>query len=80
MFGNIKNPELSGDFEIKIRVGKQKLSAWLNVPFLVQIAHLHRKWDKNEEDKDCIGNHFEEYLKMKSHKFGGRSKELRLII
>ena len=43
MFGNIKNPELSGDFEIKIRVGKQKLSAWLNVPFLVQIAHLHRK-------------------------------------
>mmetsp|Transcript_6014 Transcript_6014/g.5181 ORF Transcript_6014/g.5181 Transcript_6014/m.5181 type:complete len:136 (+) Transcript_6014:299-706(+) len=60
MFGNIKNPELSGDFEIKIRVGKQKLSAWLNVPFLVQIAHLSKSCEKSEDGTDCMGNYFDE--------------------
>jgi hypothetical protein len=40
VFGSEKNPELSGDFEIKLKMGQQKLKAWFNVPFLVQIAHL----------------------------------------
>lgn len=39
-FNDEKNPTLSGDFEIKLRIGKVKLGAWFNVPFLVQIAHM----------------------------------------
>lgn len=41
-FNDEKNPELSGDFEIRLRIGKLKLGAWFNVPFLVQIAHLEQ--------------------------------------
>jgi hypothetical protein len=40
VFGSEKNPELSGDFEIRLKMGQQKFKAWFNVPFLVQIAHL----------------------------------------
>lgn len=46
MFSNEKNPELSGDFEIKLRIGKKKLGAWFNVPFLVQIAHMSKPCDR----------------------------------
>jgi hypothetical protein len=42
-FSNEKNPELSGDFEIKIKVGKHKFRAWFNVSFLVQIAEMEEK-------------------------------------
>jgi len=42
-FSGEKNPDLNGDFEIKIKVGKNKFRAWFNVPFLVQIAEMEEK-------------------------------------
>ena len=52
-FSNEKNPDLGGDFEIIIKMGKEKLWAWFNVSFLVQVAFLEQKWEKEEK---CIYN------------------------
>lgn len=69
-FGNEKNPDLSGDFEIKVRIGQQKLKAWFNVPFLIQIAHLSKPcelennvWVVDEKDlkvwcNNCRNNYY----------------------
>ena len=72
MFGSIKNPELGGDFEISIHIGKQKLSAWLNVPFMVQIAEISQNCEKEKNEKACLDLYLEENMikSLKSLKRG----------
>lgn len=70
-FGNVKNPELGGDFEISIQIGKQKLSAWFNVPFLIQVAHLSEACENIE---NCEGDNYFEEASTKIVKSSKRGK------